>query len=131
MAQSDSSLAQPLPPVYTRYDSIHLQKLNSSGNLMIAAGVGLCAAGSYLVYQGHKVYSTAPFPNSTNPAEETARNHRQGTIYYVAAGIGLAGGVILVALGARNKVEFKRRKKMMELQSGILDNGNLGVALKF
>ena len=131
-AQSDSVLVQkPAPHVYTHYDSLRLARLNSSGNLMIAGGVGLCIAGGYLIYQGNKVYTTTPSPKSTNPEEETRRNTRQGTIYYVAGGIAIAGGILLTAFGARNKVDFKRMKKRMELQSGILDNGHLGLALNF
>ena len=132
-AQSDSaSIQRPTQQrVYTHYDSVHLARLNSSGNLMIAGGIGLCAAGSYLIYQGNKVYTTGPSTNSTNPAEEINRNHKQGTIYYVAGGVGIAAGIILTAFGARNKVDFKTRKKMMEFESGILNNGNLGVALNF
>ena len=131
-AQSDSAVAKPASYADTQYDSLRLVKLNNSGNLMIAAGVGLCGAGSYLIYQGFKVYGTSP--TSADPAiqqKETERNHRQGTIYYVAGGIAIAGGIVLTALGARNKINFKREKKMMSLQSGILDNGNLGVALNF
>lgn len=131
-AQSDSSSATKTSPrAYTHRDSVYIAKLNSNGNLMIAAGIGLCGAGSYLIYQGVKVYGTAASPLSANPAAEIDRNHRQGTIYLVAGGIAIAGGVILTAFGARNKVDFVRRKKMMSLQSGILDNGSLGVALNF
>jgi hypothetical protein len=131
-AQTDSSLVKKAEPrAYTHYDSVRLSKLNSSGNLMIAGGVGLCVAGGYLLYQGNKVYTTNPSVGSTNPSEETNRNHRQGTIYYVAGGIAAAGGILLTAFGARNKVEFKRQKRMMELQGGILDSGHLGLALNF
>jgi hypothetical protein len=132
MAQSDSSsIRKPQPRIYTHYDSVHLAKLNSSGNLMIAGGLGLCIAGSYLFYEAHKVYGTAPSAGSTNPSEETTRNHRQGTIYYVAGGVGAAAGILLTAFGARNKVDFKRQKRMMEMQGGLLDNGHLGLALNF
>ncbi len=131
-AQSDSLLpAKASQHVYDHRDSIYLVKLNNGGNLMIAAGIGLCGAGSYLVYQGHKVYNTPALAGSPTAEAETQRNHRQGTIYYAAGGIAIVGGIILTALGARNKVDFKRRKKMMSLQSGILDNGNLGLALNF
>ncbi len=132
-AQSDSTaIAKPAQRVYTHYDSVRLARLNSSGNLMIAGGIGLCGAGGYLLYQGNKVYTTSP--TITDPAirqNEINRNRRQGTIYYAAGGIAIAGGIILTALGARNKVEFKTRKRMMEFESGILHNGNLGLALNF
>jgi hypothetical protein len=106
-------------------------KLNNSGNLMIAGGVGLCAIGGYLLYQGNKVYTSSVSPSSPTSAEDISRNHKQGTIYYAAGGVSIAAGIILTAFGARNKVDFKTRKKMMELQSGILDNGNIGLALNF
>ncbi|MBP7388987.1 MAG: hypothetical protein KA841_01210, partial [Chitinophagales bacterium] len=59
------------------------------------------------------------------------RNQRQGIIYLAAGGVGIAGGIILTAFGAKNKVEFKQRKRMMEMQGGLLDNGRLGLALNF
>ena len=90
---------------------------------MIAAGVGLSGIGGYLVYQGYKVKSTV--------AGEEERNRKQRTIYYVAAGVGIAGGIILTAIGAKNKVEFKQRKRLLEMESGLLDNGRLGLALNF
>ena len=133
-AQSDSaSIQRPTQQrVYTHYDSVHLAKLNSSGNLMIAGGIGLCGAGAYLLYQGNKVYTTSPtIADPTIRQNEINRNHRQGTIYYAAGGVAIAAGIILTAFGARNKVDFKARKKMMEFESGILDNGNIGVALNF
>lgn len=108
-----------------------MARLNNSGNLMIAGGVGLCGAGSYLIYQGLKIYRTPAAAGSNNPAAEVDRNHRQGTIYLVAAGVGIGGGIILTALGARNKVDFKRRKKQMQLQLGFLDSGHLGTSLTF
>lgn len=118
---------------YTSRDSVNLAKLNTSGNLMIAGGVGLCAAGSYLIWQGTKVYQSVPAstPGTALYAEEKQRNERQGIIYLAAGGVGIAGGIVLTAFGAKNKVEFKNRKKMMEMQGGILDNGSLGLALKF
>jgi hypothetical protein len=36
-----------------------------------------------------------------------------------------------VALGASNKVTFKRKQKLMSLQSGLLDSGGLGLAFGF
>ncbi len=125
-AQTDSTAVKKTPRTYTHRDSVYIAKLNSNGNLMIAAGVGLCGIGGYLVYQGHNVYTT-----KSATAGENERNRKQGTIYYVAAGVGIAAGIILTALGAKNKVEFKQRKRVMEMQSGILDNGRLGLALNF
>lgn len=98
---------------------------------MIAAGVGLCGVGGYLIYQGNKVYTTAAPANSVDPSSDIARNHKQGIIYYAAGGVAIAAGIILTAFGAKNKVEFKQRKRLMELQSGMLDNGHLGLALNF
>lgn len=118
---------------FTRGDSLYLAKLNSSGNIMIAAGVGLSGAGAYLIYNGHKVYTT-PIDTKLTPGqqEESERqNHKQGTIYMAVGGVCIAGGLVLTALGAKNKVEFKKLKKRMTLQSGLLDNGNLGLALTF
>ncbi len=98
---------------------------------MIAAGVGLCGIGGYLIYQGNKVYTTDPGPTAIDRSGEIDRNHKQGIIYYAAGGVGIAAGIILTALGARNKVDFKQRKKMMTFQSGLLDNGHLGAMLTF
>lgn len=129
-AQSDSSSVKNQHRDYTHRDSVYMAKLNSNGNLMIAGGIGLCGIGGYLIYQGHSVYTTKS--SSLIDADgENARNRKQGTIYYVAAGVGIAGGIILTALGAKNKVEFKQRKRLMEMQAGILDNGSLGLALNF
>ena len=129
-AQVDASVPASNPSKYSRSDSMYLVKLNNSGNLMIAGGVGLCGVGSYLIYQGTKVYSSKP-TNSATYQEDIDRNHRQGIIYMTAGGIGIAGGIILTAFGVKNKVEFKRGMKRMQLQSGILDNGNLGMAFMF
>ena len=131
--QSDSSSVKNSSRTYSHRDSVYLAKLNSNGNLMIAGGVGLCGVGGYLIYQGWKIYNN-PVTNIIDPnaqKTQTDLNHKQGTIYYVAGGVGIAGGIILTALGAKNKVEFKQRKRLMELQSGILDNGSLGLALNF
>lgn len=132
-AQTDSSIAKKnITQSATHYDSLYMVKLNNSGNLMIAGGIGLMGAAGYLTYQGVKIYRTLPDnPASATYDVELDRNKRQGTIYLVAAGVGYAAGAVLIALGARNKIDFKRRKKMLELQSGILDNGNLGLALNF
>jgi uncharacterized membrane protein len=125
LAQADSSVVKKAH-TSTHRDSVYMAKLNSNGNLMIAAGVGLTGIGGYLVYQGYKVYTT-----KSTVAGEEERNRKQGTIYYVAAGVGIAGGIILTAIGAKNKVEFKQRKRLLEMESGLLDNGRLGLALNF
>jgi hypothetical protein len=62
---------------------------------------------------------------------KTNRTKKQGTIYLAAAGVGIAGGIVLTAFGARNKVEFKRRKNAMNADLGILPNGQIGFALNF
>ena len=98
---------------------------------MIAGGVGLCGASAYLIYQGLKIYRN---PEDKTKADYSARiqqNHSQGTIYLAAAGVGVAVAAVLLGLGIRNKVEFKNHKKMLEMQSGLLNNGNLGLALNF
>ena len=130
-AQSDSSVVKKSSHINTHRDSVYMAKLNSNGNLMIAGGIGLCGIGGYLIYQGSKVYTTVPSPTSNDKDGEIIRNHKQGTIYYVAGGIGIAAGIILTAFGAKNKVEFKQRKRLMEMQAGVLDNGSLGIALNF
>lgn len=123
----------PAARKFTRGDSLYLAKLNSSGNIMIAAGVGLSGAGGYLIYNGHKVYTTPIDQNATagQQQESERQNRKQGTIYMAVGGVCIAGGLVLTALGAKNKVEFKKQKKRMTLQSGLLDNGNLGLALTF
>lgn len=113
---------------YSKADSIYLAKLNNSGNLMIGGGVGLMGASGFLIYQGHKIYTDR---GTTPNAATTERNKRQGTIYLAAGGVAAVGGVVLMALGASNKVAFKRKKKLMSLQGGLLDNGQLGLALGF
>ncbi len=135
---STSTLTQASARKFTRGDSLYLAKVNSSGNIMIAAGVGLCGAGGYLVYNGYRVYTSAPVGTTPGQQEESKnQNRKQGTIYLAVGGIAIAGGLVLTAIGAKNKVEFKRMKKRMgqqekvEFQGGILDNGNLGVALRF
>lgn len=137
-SDSTATLSQTPARKFTRGDSLYLAKLNSSGNIMIAAGVGLCGAGGYLVYNGYRVYTSSPVGTTPGQQDESERqNHKQGTAYLAVGGIAIAGGVILTAFGAKNKVEFKRIKKRMgqpekvEFQGGILDNGNLGVALRF
>lgn len=137
-SQADSSVVKKPQRTYTGSDSLYLKRLNNGGNLMLAGGIGLCGIGGYLIYQGNKIYTTVPqLPTNPTPEQlatqqgEIDRNHRQGTIYYAVGGVAIAGGIVLVAIGAKNKVEFKQRKRMLELQSGILDNGHLGLALNF
>lgn len=142
-AQSDSTAAktQTAPRTLTRGDSLMLARMNSSGNIMIAAGVGLTGAGGYLVYNGYKVYNN-PIDSKLGASqrqEAERQNKKQGTIYMAVGGVCIAGGIILTAFGAKNKVEFKRMKKYMQqqqqtkavLQGGWLDSGNLGLALTF
>lgn len=119
------------PRTTTKRDSLYLAKLNSSGNLMIAGGVGLCAAGGYLLYQGISVYRTRVDGSTPAGLSQNEQNKKQGTIYLAAAGVGIAGGIVLTAFGARNKVEFKRRKNAMNADLGILPNGQIGFALNF
>jgi hypothetical protein len=116
---------------YSKRDSVQLAKLNSSGNLMIAGGVGLCAAGGYLLYQGISVYRTSDNSGTSSALARNEQNKKQGTIYLVAAGVGIAGGVVLTAFGARNKVDFKRRKKAMEANLEFFPKGQVGLALNF
>ena len=79
-AQTDSLTAKPSVNTYTHRDSVYLAKLNSNGNLMIAGGVGLCGAGSYLIYYGVKVYKTGAAAGSLYPEQEFSRNKTPGTI---------------------------------------------------
>lgn len=139
-AQSDSATyKRPQRAIASaRHDSVSLTKLNNTGNLFIASGVGLCGIGGYLIYQGNKVYTTVPELKANPTPEQIAvrdseiqRNHRQGTIYYAVGGVAIGAGIILTAFGAKNKVEFKQRKRTMEMQGGILDNGHLGAMLTF
>ena len=131
-AQSDSSSTKRKPPrQYGLRDSLYAAKLNYTGNLMIAGGVGLAGAGSFLIYEGVKIYSTPAAPLSTDPAGDVDRNHKQGTAYIAAGGFAFIGSAVLIALGAKNKIEFKQRKKLMSLQTGLLDNGRTGVMLAF
>ncbi len=127
-AQKDSA---SLTPKYTFRDSLYAAKLNYTGNLMIAGGVGLVGAGSFLIYEGVKVYQTPAGPSSTDPAGDVQRNHNQGTAYIAAGAVAYVGAAVLIALGARNKIDFKRRKKMMSLEGGLLQNGNMGAMLTF
>jgi hypothetical protein len=128
LAQADSSVVLKPVKAFSKADSVYLAKLNSSGNLMIGGGIGLMGASGFLIYQGYKIYNDrGPTPN----AATTERNKRQGTIYLAAGGVAALGGVVLVALGASNKVTFKRKQKLMSLQSGLLDSGGLGLAFGF
>ncbi len=115
----------------SRGDSLYMVKLNTSGNLMIAGGIGLTGVGSYLVYQGYKVYTTKPATTGATYNDDLNRNHRQGTIYLAAGGVAIVGGIVLTAFGARNKVEFKNRKRKLQLDTGMLPSGQLGLALGF
>ncbi|HWB64045.1 MAG TPA: hypothetical protein VG603_11080 [Chitinophagales bacterium] len=130
-AQTDSLKAEKPAHTFTHRDTVYLEKLNTSGNLMIAGGVGLCGVGAYLIYEGVKTYNTPAAPNSTDPASDVQRNQKQGTLYLAFGGISIAGGIVLGAFGVRNKLDFKTRKRWMELQSGVLDSGALGLALNF
>lgn len=112
-------------------DSLYVAKINYTGNLMIGGGVGLAAAGSFLIYEGVKIYRTPAAPVSTDPDGDIARNHKQGTAYIAAGTIAYVGTAVLIALGVKNKLEFKMRRKRMELQSGLLENGNMGAMLNF
>lgn len=128
-AQSDTTGAtKAIKPAMTHGDSLYLAKMNTSGNLMLVGGIGLTAVGGYLIYQGNKVYTTKVV---NNVAEEIDRNHKQGTIYMAVGGVAIAGGLVLTAFGIKNKVEFKKQKRLMSLQTGLLDNGNLGAMLTF
>ena len=131
-AQTDSSTIKPTQQRrYGFRDSLYAAKLNYTGNLMIAGGVGLAAAGSFLIYEGVQTYNTPASPSSTNPAADVMRNHNQGTGYIIAGSASFIGSAVLIALGAKNKIEFKRRRKLMSLQTGLLDSGHLGLALSF
>lgn len=130
LAQADSSAA-PKKSALSRGDSLYMVKLNNSGNLMIAGGVGLTGVGGYLIYQGVKVYNSQVAPNTPTAAEDLQRNHRQGVIYMAAGGVSIAGGIILTAFGAKNKIEFKHRKKQLQLETGWLPSGQMGLALTF
>lgn len=116
-----------------KLDATYLAKLNTRGNLMIAGGVGLNLAGGYLLYQGVKIYNTKAPDNCVNCDKEQLErdNKRQGTIYLAAGGTAIAGGIVLTALGAKAKVEFKRAKKYMSLHSGIKPDGSLFLAFRF
>jgi hypothetical protein len=128
-AQSDTvALRMPSASAgFAAHDSLKLARLNTTGNLMIAGGIGLCGAGAFLIYEGQKIYTT--------PADSTgssiATNHRQGTIYMVFGGASIIAGLLVTAFGAVKKVEFKRQKKSMMLRSGLLEDGNLGAQLWF
>jgi hypothetical protein len=134
-AQPGDSIKPQQSVVRKGIDSIYLQRLNTRGNLFIAGGIGLNLAGGYLIYQGVKVYNTEPPtcpPGSTcDQAQQKRDNQRQGTIYMAVGGTAIAGGVVLTALGAKAKVDFKRAKKYMSLQSGIKPDGSVFVAFRF
>jgi hypothetical protein len=112
---------------YTHRDSLNLGRLNTTSNLMIAGGVGLLAAGSYLIVEGVITYNS---PIGTS-GSTIAQNHSQGAGYIAGGVIGIAAGIVMGAFGIKKKLEFKKRFKRMQLQSGLLDNGNLGAMLTF
>jgi hypothetical protein len=120
-----------LQPKYGFRDSLYAARLNYTGNLMIAGGVGLAGAGSFLIYEGVATYNTPAAPLSTDPVGDVQRNHNQGTAYIIAGSAGFIGSAVLIALGVKNKMDFKRRKKLMSMQAGLLDNGRTGVMLTF
>ena len=128
-AQQDS--IKEIPKALSHRDSIYLAKMNTTSNLMIAGGIGLCGAGTYLIWEGTQIYKTPAGPTSTNPSGDVARNHQQGSIYMVAGGASIAAGVILGAFGVKRKIEFKQRKQRLLAQAGLLDNGHLGACLGF
>ena len=130
-AQSDSAAVKKAEPRYGQRDSVYAAKLNYTGNLMIAGGIGLAGAGSFLIYEGVKTYNTPAAPNSTDPAGDVQRNHQSGTAYIAAGTVGYIGAAVLIALGVKRKIEFKQRMKIMQLQTGLLDNGNVGASLNF
>lgn len=128
MVKKDTTATKKL-----KLDATYLNKLNTRANLMIAGGVGLNLAGGYLVYQGVKIYNTKAPENCVNCDKEQLErdNKRQGTIYLAAGGTAIAGGIVLTALGAKAKIEFKRAKKYMSLHSGIKPDGSLFLAFRF
>ena len=131
-AQTDSTVVKNNnEPKYGFRDSVYAAKLNYTGNLMIGGGVGLAGAGSFLIYEGVTTYKTPAAPLSTDPAGDVQRNHTQGTAYIIAGSAAFIGSAVLLALGAKNKIEFKQRKKLMSLQTGLLDNGKMGAMLTF
>jgi hypothetical protein len=131
-AQTDSAIVKKQTAA-THADSLRLAKLNSNSNLMLAGGIGLCGVGGFLIYQGNKVYTTPVEGALTNPNYDAQlqQNHRQGTIYMAVGGVAIAGGLVLTAFGIKNKVEFKQRKKLLTAQIGLLDSGNIGLAMGF
>ena len=131
-AQTDSSVVKNNgEPKYGFRDSVYAAKLNYTGNLMIGGGIGLAGAGIFLIYEGVTTYKTPAAPQSTDPAGDVQRNHNQGTAYIAAGSAALIGSAVLLALGSKNKIEFKQRKKLMSLQTGLLDNGKMGAMLNF
>lgn len=134
-AQGDSSIIRkPVAKTISHEDSMYLAKLNTTGNLMIAGGVGLCGAGSYLLYYGIKTYNTPPAPTSVTPDAQNAdiqRNHKQGTIFVAVGGLAIAGGLALTTFGAIKKHEFKLQKRVMSMEAGLSPDGRVLVALHF
>jgi hypothetical protein len=116
---------------YSHRDSVYLDKLNTNSNLMLAGGVGLCGAGTYLIYAGAKLYKTPAPPNSSDPSNDVQRNHTQGGAYIAGGVIGIGAGAVLLVFGAKGKLEYNRRIKKMQLQSGLLQDGHVGAMLGF
>jgi hypothetical protein len=131
-AQADSSESKNNSERrYGARDSVYAARINYAGNLMIGGGVGLAIAGGFLIWEGVETYNTPASPQSTNPAADVQQNHSQGTAYIAAGAVAFVGSAILIGLGAKNKIEFKQRKKLMSLQTGLLDNGKMGAMLTF
>jgi hypothetical protein len=132
-AQSDTTYLNnnPVPATHNHRDSLNLARLNTTSNLLMAAGAGLFGAGIYLDYEGALIYKTPAAPTSTNPAGDVERNHNQGAAYLTCGVISIGAGAVLLAFGIKDKLLFKRRMKKMQLESGLLQNGNLGATLTF
>jgi hypothetical protein len=129
--RQDTSVQKAVKNTISHRDSIYLSKLSKGGSLMIAGGAGLCAAGAYLIWEGQLVYYSPVAATSATTTNTIAQNHQQGTAYIIAGGAAIAGGIILGAFGVKNIIEFKKRKKRLLLQSGLLESGNLGACLSW
>jgi hypothetical protein len=130
-AQQDTAIQKAIKYTISRRDSIHINKLNTSGTLMIAGGIGLCGAGTYLIWEGNQVFTSPAAPASTNPIADVQKNHQQGTAYIVAGGAAIAAGIILGAFGIKNRIDAKKLKKKLLLQTGLLDSGRLGACISY
>jgi hypothetical protein len=129
--RQDSSVQKAVKNTISHRDSIYLSKLSKGGTLMIAGGIGLCGAGAYLIWEGQLVYKSPVAATSATTTNTIAQNHQQGTAYIVAGGFAIAGGFVLGAFGVKNKIEFKKRRQRLLLQSGLLESGNLGACLSW